>query len=162
MTQECQVIKVTEGVYSEVTHSVVENVEKLWEDPCLIRPMDASGQMVILGGEAVRLKLYTGWLPMDAILDGGEFVVWQGVRLSIVDAPLDSWPIGRKGRASGSYMIMSESEGCSVDGCERPKSEGRCARRMPHGSVAGKISRTISEGHWRTDQDQRIKHHRWM
>lgn len=97
MTQTCTLIKAGPSYYDETLHETVQSEIILWVGPCLIRPADTAARQVRLAADQVTVKTYTGWLPMTAALDGAEFLVVDGwPRLAILDAPLDSWPIGRR------------------------------------------------------------------
>lgn len=97
MTQQCQLVKLGPSYYDENLHKSVQSEIVLWAGPCLVRPANTSSRQVENAGQTMQLKTYTGWLPMTAALAGAEFLVIDGwPRLTILDAPFDSWPISRR------------------------------------------------------------------
>lgn len=101
MTGRCRLIKIVVGELDEETHITPMTEVTLWEGPCLIRPADRESRRVENAGETITIGLYTGWLPMEAgdfLADAERLIVFHplSLRLTILDAPPDMWPIGRR------------------------------------------------------------------
>lgn len=91
----------------ELGYSVATRVV-VWSGPAHVRPTPTQARVVEAAGEAVSLRTYDVWLPVDAVtaVEGKPVTVkvtgssgdprFPGMVLTILDRPLDDWQTARR------------------------------------------------------------------